>query len=61
MPKLIPRTKQTDVPYQWFRTQVVQLEIRIEQIDMKGQLVDQFTRSLLMNALCLATKHLMDW
>ena len=46
LPRLTPRTKHIAVPYHWFRSQVEQMEISIEPINLENQLADQFTKSL---------------
>lgn len=61
MPKLTPRTKHIGIPYHWFRTQVERLEIKIEGIDTKVQLGDQFTKGLPVDAFRVARKRLMGW
>jgi hypothetical protein len=46
MPRLTPRTKHIGIPYHWFREQVESLQIRLERVDTKNQLADQFTKGL---------------
>ena len=61
VPKLTLRTNHIGVPYHWFRTQVENLEIRIEQIDTTMQLGDHFTKGLTVDLFRVARKRLMGW
>jgi hypothetical protein len=46
MPKLSPRTKHIGVPFHWFRTKIINLEISVKPIASVDQLADQFTKGL---------------
>jgi hypothetical protein len=46
MPKLSPRTKHISVPFHWFRSKIVNLEIEIQSIPTTSQLSDQLTKGL---------------
>ena len=61
MPRLTPRTKHIGIPYHWFREQVESNEIKLERVDTKNQLADQFTKGLPATTFCLARKRLMGW
>jgi hypothetical protein len=46
MPKLSPRTKHIAVPYHWYRSKVINLEISVKAVSSELQLGDQFTKGL---------------
>jgi hypothetical protein len=39
MAKLSPRTKHIGIPYHWFRSKIISLEIQVELIDTNSQLL----------------------
>jgi hypothetical protein len=43
MAQLSPCTKHIGIPYHWFCTKIVNLDIHVKPIDTKYQLADQFT------------------
>jgi hypothetical protein len=61
MAQLSPRTKHIGIPYHWFRTQVENLDIRIEPIATTKQLADQFTKGLSLVPFQLSRRILMGW
>ena len=46
MAKMSPRTKHIALPYHFFRSKVIELEINIVGIGTDNQLADQFTKGL---------------
>ena len=38
-----PRTKHIDIPYHFFRSKILNLEVEVEGVNIKDQLVDNFT------------------
>jgi hypothetical protein len=46
MPKLLPHTKHIGVPFHWFRTKIINLDISVKPIASVDQFADQFTKGL---------------
>ena len=44
--KMSPRTKHIALPYNFFRSKIENLKIKIVPVDTSNQLVDQFTKGL---------------
>jgi hypothetical protein len=63
MPKLTPHTKHIGIPYHWLHTQVERMEIHIESISTTttDDLVNQFTKGLLVEVFRAVRKKLMGW
>jgi hypothetical protein len=61
MPKMSPRTKHIALPYHFFRTKVVELEIKVIPVSTHSQLADQFTKGLPTGKFQAARKALMGW
>jgi hypothetical protein len=61
MPKLSPRTKHIAVPYQWYRSKVINLEISVKAVSSELKLGDQFTKGLAQESFERHRKTLMDW
>lgn len=59
MPKMSPRTKHIALPYHFFRSKVVELEITVVPIFTHDQLADQFTKGLPKASFVKARKCLM--
>ena len=58
---LSPRTKHIGIPYHWFRSQIVSLDIHIAPIATNNQLADQLTKGLLEQPFVLSRFRLMGW
>ena len=56
-----PRTKHIAIPYHFFRSKVVELEIKVLPIDTQEQLADQFTKGLRVEDFIKARKQIMGW
>jgi hypothetical protein len=61
MPKLSPRTKHISVPFHWFRSKIVNLEIEIQSIPTTSQLSDQLTKGLTQESFEKGRLTLMGW
>ena len=61
MPKMSPRTKHIAVPYHFFRSKVMNLEIQVVAISTDNQLGDQFTKGLPPEKFVRDRKRLMGW
>ena len=61
MPKISHRTKHIALPYHFFRSKVVELEIKVVPISTHDQLVDHFTKGLPEVSFMKARKRLMGW
>jgi hypothetical protein len=46
MPKLSPRTKHIGIPWHWFRSKIISLEVTVVAVDSASQLGDQYTKGL---------------
>ena len=56
-----PRTKHIAIPYHFFGSKVENLEIKVEGVDTKFQLADQFTKGLPQPVFETARLMLMGW
>jgi len=61
MPKMSPRTKHIALPYHFFPTKVVELEVKVIPVSTHSQLADQFTKGLPTGKFQSARKTLMKW
>jgi hypothetical protein len=61
MPKLSPRTKHIGVPFHWFRSRIVSLEITVCPLESSSQLADQLTIGLPLDAFLNGRKAIMQW
>jgi hypothetical protein len=61
MPKLSPRTKHISVPFHWFRSIIVNLEIEIQSTPTTSQLSDQLTKGLPQESFEKGRLALMVW
>ena len=61
MPKMSPRTKHIGVPYHFFRSKIIELEIEVVPIGTDNQLADQFTKGLLADKFTRDRARLMGW
>jgi hypothetical protein len=61
MPKLSPITKHICIPFHWFKSKIVNLEIVVKSIDTTSQLGDQFTKVLPQESLEKGRMALMGW
>ena len=61
MPKMSPRTKHIALPYDFFRSKVEELQIKVVSISTHDQLADQFTKGLIETLFVKARKELMGW
>lgn len=61
MPRMSPRTKHIAIPYHFFRSKVVDLEIKVLPIDTAEQLADQFTKGLGEDEFVKARKRILGW
>ena len=59
--KMSPRTKHIAIPYHFFRSKIEELEIKVESIDTKEQLADQFTKGLPEPQFIILRKPLCGW
>ena len=59
--KMSPRTKHIGIPYHWFRSKVVSLDVAIEPISTHDQLGDQFTKGLTIDNFVKGRMSLMGW
>jgi hypothetical protein len=59
--QLSPRTKHIGVPYHWFRSKVVSLDIVIVPVSTTHQLADTFTKGLCAVTFQAACRILMGW
>ena len=59
--QLSPRTKHIGIPYHWFRSKVVSLDIAIVAVSTHGQLADTFTKGLCVTKFQAARRLLMGW
>ncbi len=59
--QLSPRTKHIGVPYHWFRSKVVSLDISIVAVSTTDQLADTFTKGLCVTTFQAARRILMGW
>ena len=58
---MFPRTKHIAIPYHFFRFNVHNLEIKVESVDIKEQLADQFTKGLTQDMFERVRFNLMGW
>jgi hypothetical protein len=61
MPKMSPRTKHIAVPYHFFRSKVVSMEIQVVAIGTENQQADQFTKGLPPEKFERDRLELMGW
>jgi hypothetical protein len=61
MPKLSPRIKHSCIPFHWFRSKIVNLEIAVKSIDTTSQLGGQFTKGLPQESFGKGRMALMGW
>ena len=61
LPKMSSRTKNIAVPYHFFKSKIISLEIRVHGINTKNQLVDQFTRGFLQDKFERDRLILIGW
>jgi hypothetical protein len=61
MPKLSPITKHISVPFDWFRSKIVNLKIEIKSIPTTSQLSDQQTKCLPQESIEKGRLALMGW
>jgi hypothetical protein len=61
LPRMSPRTKHIAIPYHFFRSKVMELEIKVLPIDTQDQLADQFTKGLRVEEFVKARKRIMGW
>ena len=61
MPKMSSRTKHIAVPYHFFCSKVVELEIAVVPVDTTQQLADQFTKGLCQEKFERDRASLMGW
>jgi hypothetical protein len=61
LPRIIPRTKHIALPYHWFRSKGLDLNIVIERVSTTDQLADQCTKGLPSIMFCTSRKILMGW
>jgi hypothetical protein len=59
--QLSPRTKHIGIPYHWFRSKVVALDIAIVPVSTSAQLADTFTKGLTVDLFEKARLALMGW
>jgi hypothetical protein len=61
MPKLSPRTIHVGVPFHWFRTKIINLEISVKPIVSVDQLADQFKKGLAQEPFEKGRMAIMGW
>lgn len=61
LPRMSPRTKHIAIPYHFFRSKVVELEINVLPIDTTEQLAYQFTKGLGEDVSVKARKRILGW
>ena len=59
--QLSPRTKHIGIPYHWFRSKVLSLDIVIVAVSTTDQLADTFTKGLCVTKFQAARQLLMGW
>ena len=59
MTKMSPPTKHIGVPYHFFRSKIIELEIEVVPIGTDNQLADQFTKGLLADKFTRDRARLM--
>ena len=59
--QLSPRTKHIGIPYHWFRSKVLSLDITIVAVSTTDQLADTFTKGLCVTKFQAARQLLMGW
>jgi hypothetical protein len=59
--QLSPRTKHIGIPYHWFRSKIVSLDITIVAVSTTAQLADTFTKGLTVDLFQKARLTLMGW
>jgi hypothetical protein len=59
--QLSPRTKHIGVPYHWFRSKVITLDIAIVPVSTTDQLADPFTKGLCAAKFQAARLKLQGW
>jgi hypothetical protein len=61
IPKLLPHTKHIGVPFHWFCTKIINLEISVKPIASVDQLTDQFAKELAHEPFEKGPMALMGW
>jgi hypothetical protein len=61
VPKLSPRMKHMCIPFHWFRSKIVNLEIVVKSIDTTSQLGGQFAKGLSQESFERGRMALMAW
>jgi hypothetical protein len=61
MPKLQPRTKHIGVPFHWFTSKIIYLEISVKPILSVDHLADQFTKGLAQEPFEKVCMALVGW
>jgi hypothetical protein len=61
MPKLSPRTKNIGIPWHWFRSKIINLEVSAIAVDTASQLADQYTKGLPQEPFERGRKAVMGW
>jgi hypothetical protein len=61
MPKLSPRTKHIGIPWHWFRSKIINLEVSVIAVDTASQLDDQYTNCLQQESFERGRKAVMGW
>ena len=61
MPKISPQPKQIAIQYQFIRSKVAELEIKVVDVHTNNQLADQFTKGLPAETFVRDRKQLMGW
>jgi hypothetical protein len=61
MPKLSPRTKHIGIPWHWFRSKIINLEVSVIAVDTASQLADQYTKGLPQESFERGRKAVMGW
>ena len=59
--KMSPRTKHIGIPYHWFCSKILSLNIAVEPVSTDDQLGDQFTKGLTIVNFLKGRKTLMGW
>jgi hypothetical protein len=61
MPKISPRTKHIGIPWHWFRSKIINLEVSVIAVDTDSQLADQYTKGLPRESFERGRKAVMGW
>jgi hypothetical protein len=61
MPKLSPRTKHIGIPWHWFISKIISLEVTVIAVDSASQLGDQYTKGLPQESFQRGRKSVMGW